>query len=71
MTILYITGLQQELAEFDRKHQNHMQPLPKLIYDWRRRWIKAIELAKSKHEAARNGNGKEIEFERKIEKDLP
>jgi hypothetical protein len=44
----YVTGLQQELSEFDRKHANHKQPLPKLLYDWRRRWIKAIEIAQNK-----------------------
>jgi hypothetical protein len=44
MSILYITGLQYELDAFDKKHK---QPLPGPLYDWRCRWIKAIEKAKS------------------------
>lgn len=44
MNTLYITGLQYELDAFDKKHK---KPLPEPVYEWRCRWVKAIEKAKS------------------------
>jgi len=39
----YVQGLIDELNAFDKRCK---KPLPKLIYDWRNRWILAIERAK-------------------------
>jgi hypothetical protein len=40
-----MTGLEKELHEFDKKHQN---PLPRIIQKWRERWVKLIQQEKEK-----------------------
>lgn len=35
-----LSKMEQELKDFDKRNQ---KPLPKIIYQWRKQWIKSIE----------------------------